>query len=151
MLTVAENCRRDFLVFSAGLFGFLGRLFLTYSYTTPEWKGTHSTRQPLTSYLDTHSTLILSFIVSSSIPMAQVPTPPASRHSSEAPEVQQKETQEVDTSAALLQTLDTLLERYLHLLDRHQKLQEDLAKRLSSVRFLSLHYCTGGRHSNVKE
>ena len=66
--------------------------------------------------------------------MAQIPTPPASRPGSEAPEVQQKETHGVDTSAGLLQTLDTLLERYLHLLDRHQKLQADLAKRLSSVR-----------------
>lgn len=75
--------------------------------------------------------------------MAQVPTPPASRPGSEAPEVQQKETQ-VDTSAGLLQTLDTLLEQYLHLLDRHQKLQADLAKRLSSVRCLILYY-SGGR------
>lgn len=66
--------------------------------------------------------------------MAQVPTPPASRHASEAPEVQQKDAKEVDnTSDGLLQTLDTLLERYLHLLDQYQKLQADLAKRLSSV------------------
>lgn len=78
--------------------------------------------------------------------MAQIPTPPASRDTSEAPEIQ-KET-EVDTSTELLQPLDTLLERYLHLLDRHQKLQADLAKQLSSG-FLSLaqanYTCPPGR------
>lgn len=66
--------------------------------------------------------------------MALVPTPPASRHGSEASEVQHKDAKEVDnTPDGLLQTLDTLLEQYLHLLDQHQKLQADLAKRLSSV------------------
>ncbi|BCR91587.1 uncharacterized protein ACHE_70430A [Aspergillus chevalieri] len=78
--------------------------------------------------------------------MAQILTPPASRHTSESPEVR-KET-EVDASAELLQSLDTLLERYLHLLDRHQKLQADLAKRLSSG-FFSLaqanYTCPPGR------
>lgn len=63
--------------------------------------------------------------------MAQIPTPPASRQTSESPEIQ-KET-DVDTSAELLQTLDSLLERYLYLLDLHQRLQADLAKQLSSV------------------
>lgn len=62
-----------------------------------------------------------------SVSMAQILTPPASRHTSESPEIQQKENE-------LSQTLDTLLERYLALLDRHQKLQADLAKQLSSVR-----------------
>lgn len=59
--------------------------------------------------------------------MAQVPTPPESRQTSESPEIQHKEAGAVD--------LDGLLERYLGLLDRHQRLQADLAKQLSSVRF----------------
>ena len=33
----------------------------------------------------------------------------------------------------LLQSLDNLLERYLHLLDQHQKLQAELGSKLSSV------------------
>lgn len=36
-------------------------------------------------------------------------------------------------SMELLQSLDTLLEEYLHLLDRQQELQSGLAKQLSSV------------------
>lgn len=65
--------------------------------------------------------------------MPQIPTPPASRHASESPELDQKNSLPVDSSAELLQSLDTLLERYLGLLDRHQKLQSELAKQLSSV------------------
>ena len=64
--------------------------------------------------------------------MAQIPTPPASRHGSESPDTEYKQIPVVDTSD-LLQSLDTLLERYLHLLDRHQKLQAELATTLSSV------------------
>lgn len=58
--------------------------------------------------------------------MSQIPTPPVSRHASEVPDVLQEKSPVVDS-------LDTLLERYLGLLDRHQKLQAELAKRLSSV------------------
>ncbi|KAI9927968.1 hypothetical protein ASPWEDRAFT_29358 [Aspergillus wentii DTO 134E9] len=79
--------------------------------------------------------------------MAQVPTPPASRHGSESPDVEQKKPV-VDSSAELLQSLDTLLERYLCLLDRHQKLQADLGKRLSSGFFSLAHAnytCPPGR------
>lgn len=61
--------------------------------------------------------------------MAQVPTPPASRLGSEPPVVKPAE----DTTE-LLQSLDVLLEQYLHLLDRQQTLQSGLAKILSSVR-----------------
>lgn len=38
-------------------------------------------------------------------------------------------------TAQLLQSLDTLLEQYLHLLDRQQQLQSGLSKQLSSVWF----------------
>ncbi|KAE8360715.1 hypothetical protein BDV27DRAFT_134040 [Aspergillus caelatus] len=79
--------------------------------------------------------------------MAQIPTPPASRHGSESPDTEYKQIPVVDTSD-LLQSLDTLLERYLHLLDRHQKLQAELATTLSSG-FLSLaqanYTCPPGR------
>lgn len=56
--------------------------------------------------------------------MSQIPTPPASRPGSDAPAA----------SSELLQSLDTLLEQYLRLLDRQQQLQSGLAKQLSSVR-----------------
>lgn len=55
--------------------------------------------------------------------MAQVPTPPRSRQASASPESQFNASTD----------LDSLLERYLALLDRHQSLQTDLAKQLSSV------------------
>ncbi|KAJ5780958.1 hypothetical protein N7457_006118 [Penicillium paradoxum] len=60
--------------------------------------------------------------------MTQIPTPPASRLGSEAPETKVKSAASVD----LAQCLDTLLEQYLHLLDEQQKLQSGLAERLSS-------------------
>lgn len=60
--------------------------------------------------------------------MVQVPTPPASRPGSEPPAVKPAE-----DSSELLQSLDVLLEQYLNLLDRQQKLQTGLAKELSSV------------------
>ncbi|KAF9245521.1 hypothetical protein DTO027I6_8237 [Penicillium roqueforti] len=60
--------------------------------------------------------------------MAQIPTPPASRPGSEAPEVKVKPVALEDS----VQCLDTLLEKYLHLLDRQQKLQSSLAGHLSS-------------------
>ncbi|KAB8258184.1 hypothetical protein BDV32DRAFT_126231 [Aspergillus pseudonomiae] len=79
--------------------------------------------------------------------MAQIPTPPASRHGSESPETEYKQPPGVDSSG-LLRSLDALLERYLHLLDRHQKLQAELATTLSSG-FLSLaqanYTCPPGR------
>ncbi|KNG85874.1 hypothetical protein ANOM_003649 [Aspergillus nomiae NRRL 13137] len=79
--------------------------------------------------------------------MAQIPTPPASRHGSESPETEHKQPPGVDSSG-LLRSLDALLERYLHLLDRHQKLQAELATTLSSG-FLSLaqanYTCPPGR------
>lgn len=60
--------------------------------------------------------------------MVQVPTPPASRPGSEPPAVKPAE-----DPSELLQSLDVLLEQYLNLLDRQQKLQTGLAKGLSSV------------------
>ncbi|CAG8207373.1 unnamed protein product [Penicillium nalgiovense] len=60
--------------------------------------------------------------------MTQIPTPPASRPGSEAPEV--KVTPEALEDS--VQCLDTLLEKYLHLLDRQQKLHSSLAEQLSS-------------------
>lgn len=62
--------------------------------------------------------------------MAQVPTPPASRAGSETPAAVLKSAED---SSELLQSLDDLLEQYLHLLDRQQKLQSGLAKEFSSV------------------
>lgn len=63
--------------------------------------------------------------------MLQIPTPPASRLGSEAPEVVPKPNE--GASSELLQSLDILLERYLHLLDRQQQLHSGLSKQLSSV------------------
>ncbi|KAJ5397094.1 hypothetical protein N7509_005207 [Penicillium cosmopolitanum] len=75
--------------------------------------------------------------------MVQVPTPPASRPGSEPPAVKPAE-----DSSELLQSLDVLLEQYLNLLDRQQKLQTGLAKELSSG-FLALAHanytCPPGR------
>jgi len=62
--------------------------------------------------------------------MPQIPTPPASRPNSGAPEAELKPT---EASSELLASLDTLLEQYLHLLDRQQKLQSGLSKQLASV------------------
>lgn len=61
--------------------------------------------------------------------MSQIPTPPASRPGSEAPEVKVKPVALEDS----VQCLDTLLEKYLYLLDRQQKLHSSLAEQLSSV------------------
>ncbi|KAJ0422134.1 hypothetical protein BJY00DRAFT_97448 [Aspergillus carlsbadensis] len=61
--------------------------------------------------------------------MAQLATPPASRQPSEV--------SDRDPATDIIRSLDTLLERYLELLDKHQKLQGELASRLSSG-FLSL-------------
>ncbi|KAJ5555555.1 hypothetical protein N7535_007992 [Penicillium sp. DV-2018c] len=58
--------------------------------------------------------------------MTQIPTPPASRP--ETPEVMAKPVASED----LVQCLDSLLEQYLHLLDRQQRLQSSLAKDFSS-------------------
>ncbi|KGO71270.1 hypothetical protein PITC_063510 [Penicillium italicum] len=60
--------------------------------------------------------------------MTQIPTPPASRPGSEAPEVDVKPEALEDS----VQSLDTLLEKYLYLLDRQQKLHSSLAEQLSS-------------------
>ncbi|KAJ5668052.1 uncharacterized protein N7477_006622 [Penicillium maclennaniae] len=77
--------------------------------------------------------------------MAQIPTPPASRPGSEAPEAELKSAQ---ASSELLASLDALLEQYLHLLDQQQKLQSGLSKHLSSG-FLALAHanytCPPGR------
>lgn len=62
--------------------------------------------------------------------MSQAPTPPASRLSSE---VDLKPADSEEASSALAQSLDTLLEQYLHLLDRQQHLQAGLSKHISSV------------------
>ncbi|KAJ5937367.1 hypothetical protein N7454_004667 [Penicillium verhagenii] len=80
--------------------------------------------------------------------MLQIPTPPASRSGSEAPEVEVKPAEMTGASSELLQSLDVLLEQYLHLLDRQQELQSGLAKQLSSG-FLALAHanytCPPGR------
>ncbi|KKK15894.1 hypothetical protein AOCH_005432 [Aspergillus ochraceoroseus] len=80
--------------------------------------------------------------------MAQLLIPPTSRHSSESPEEELKQLHLADSATNPLQLLDTLLERYLHLLDKHQKLQTKLASKLSSG-FLSLaqanYTCPPGR------
>ena len=60
--------------------------------------------------------------------MAQIPTPPASPHV--------ENSRRAPANNSLLEPLESpnaLLERYLHLLDQHQKLQEELGKQLSSV------------------
>ncbi|THC98054.1 hypothetical protein EYZ11_002480 [Aspergillus tanneri] len=64
--------------------------------------------------------------------MARISTPPASRHGSEATDAEIKKGSIADSSSDLLQSLDTLLEKYLFLLDQHQKFQTELASRLSS-------------------
>ncbi|RAL10577.1 uncharacterized protein BO97DRAFT_406830 [Aspergillus homomorphus CBS 101889] len=81
--------------------------------------------------------------------MAQIPTPPASRHGSPLLEDELKELKiEQQQPTNQLQVLDELLERYLYLLDQHQKLQADLGARLSSG-FISLAHanytCPPGR------
>ncbi|CEJ56932.1 hypothetical protein PMG11_05644 [Penicillium brasilianum] len=77
--------------------------------------------------------------------MAQIPTPPPSRPGSEAPDHVPKP---AEASSELLDSLDVLLGRYLHLLDRQQELQSGLSKQLSSG-FLSLAHanytCPPGR------
>ncbi|GKZ20472.1 hypothetical protein AbraIFM66951_002671 [Aspergillus brasiliensis] len=81
--------------------------------------------------------------------MAQIPTPPASRSASPAPDSEPKRAPVADASEDLIQSLDNLLERYLHLLDQHQKLQAELGSKLSSG-FFSLakanYTCPPGRH-----
>ncbi|KAJ5816815.1 hypothetical protein N7447_009048 [Penicillium robsamsonii] len=67
--------------------------------------------------------------------MTQIPTPPASRPGSEAPEEKVKPVALEDS----VQCLDTLLEQYLHLLDRQQKLHSSLAEQLSSGFFALAH------------
>ena len=51
-----------------------------------------------------------------------------------APTVRQSTRRTRESSEALACTLDDLLVRYLHLLDQHQKLRQDLNKLLSNVR-----------------
>jgi coiled-coil domain-containing protein 115 len=65
--------------------------------------------------------------------MSQIPTPPQSRGSSVEPN-DEKIDKTTTTLDEKVQLLDNLLERYLHLLDTHQKLQDSLGKQLSSVR-----------------
>jgi hypothetical protein len=80
--------------------------------------------------------------------MAELPTPPASRQSSESPELHLKQSNETESSTKTLQLLDHSLERYLLLLDQHQKLQTNLAKELSSGFFSLAHAnytCPPGR------
>lgn len=57
----------------------------------------------------------------------QIPTPPASRSGS----VENETSRELNLEMKL--KLDSFLEQYLDLLDRHQNLQACLGKRLSSV------------------
>lgn len=72
-------------------------------------------------------------LVSLRLSMAQIPTPPTSRPGSETPDPELKEAPVSDSSADLLHSLDALLERYLDLLDQHQKSHAELARRISSV------------------
>ncbi len=51
-----------------------------------------------------------------------------------APTLSQSVGRTLESSKALACTLDDLLVRYLHLLDHHQKLRQDLNKLLSNVR-----------------
>ncbi|KAL4754770.1 hypothetical protein BDW72DRAFT_165262 [Aspergillus terricola var. indicus] len=80
--------------------------------------------------------------------MKQLSTPPASRQSSEVPDTDLKQLHIDDPTPDLLESLDGLFEKYLHLLDKHQSLQHDLASKLSSG-FLSLAHanytCPPGR------
>jgi coiled-coil domain-containing protein 115 len=59
-------------------------------------------------------------------------TPPKSRQESEEPG-HKDDAEAIGTTTSLLRDLDRLLERYLHLLDRHQTLQAELGKQFSSV------------------
>lgn len=59
-------------------------------------------------------------------------TPPKSQRESEEPG-QKDGAEAIGTTTSLLRDLDRLLERYLHLLDRHQTLQAELGKQFSSV------------------
>ncbi|KAL3472628.1 hypothetical protein BJX99DRAFT_210871 [Aspergillus californicus] len=80
--------------------------------------------------------------------MPQFLTPPASRQSSETPDAELKELHITDPTPDLSKSLDAHLESYLHLLDKHQQLQSELASRLS-LGFLSLAHanytCPPGR------
>ncbi|KAL5337584.1 hypothetical protein BJX70DRAFT_233288 [Aspergillus crustosus] len=62
--------------------------------------------------------------------MSQLLTPPTSRQTSEAPDTKLKELH-IDDFLELSQSLDSILEHYLHLLDKHQRIQTELASRLS--------------------
>ncbi|KAL1987734.1 hypothetical protein VTN96DRAFT_2574 [Rasamsonia emersonii] len=74
--------------------------------------------------------------------MAQIPTPPLSRQASEERQIEDQKKTSQDQDQVLL--LDSLLERYLHLLDRHQTLQAEIGKQLSSGFFSLTHanYCS---------
>ncbi|GAM43796.1 hypothetical protein TCE0_060f18900 [Talaromyces pinophilus] len=78
--------------------------------------------------------------------MSQIPTPPQSRGSSVEPN-DEKIDKTTTTLDEKVQLLDNLLERYLHLLDTHQKLQDSLGKQLSSGFFQLTHanYVSPGR------
>lgn len=52
-----------------------------------------------------------------------LPTPPATP----------ADGREARSEAEVVQAIDELLERYLHLLDEQQKLQEDIGKQFASV------------------
>ncbi|KAL5049862.1 hypothetical protein BDW71DRAFT_203940 [Aspergillus fruticulosus] len=84
--------------------------------------------------------------------MTLFPTPPASRQNSEVPDAELKQLHTDDPTLDLLESLDALLEKYLHLLDKHQRLQGDLASKFSSG-FLSLAHanytCPPGRRYGV--
>ncbi|KAL5358170.1 hypothetical protein BJX96DRAFT_36896 [Aspergillus floccosus] len=93
---------------------------------------------------DIHCHILVSHAGMDPLAMPQIPTPPASRHGSISPDPEHKQAPTTD----LTQTLDDLLERYLHLLDQHQKLQSQMASCLSSG-FISLaqanYACPPGR------
>ncbi|KAJ5288534.1 hypothetical protein N7478_001564 [Penicillium angulare] len=80
--------------------------------------------------------------------MSQISTPHASRPGSEALDIEMKSAEMKRPSSELRQSLDTLLEQYLYLLDRQQELQSGLSQQLASG-FLSLAHanytCPPGR------
>lgn len=66
---------------------------------------------------------------------SQILSPPASQP---GPEVSEGKSKPERGSSELRQSLDTLLEQYLHLLDRQQQLQLGFGKQLSSVQSILL-------------
>ena len=155
MLTVAKNCRRDFSVFSAGLFGFLGRLWffaaiLLYNSGVVE---RHTIDQTAIDQLSRHSRYPHSLF--------QYPRPPSQwlkfpRHLRRAiAPKRQKSRRRKHKKATPLQdycrrwifswsstSIFSIVTKNCKQTWRNDCLRYGV---------LSLHYSTGGRHSNTKE